>query len=257
MSLRYCSSGQSVRPPPPPLKSDLRSLDAFHNQCLRTILGVSWERQKLERITSAQLWDVWGDTVSVSDRVPSRQLEWLGHIARMPESRLPKRILFARLPHPHPACGPRLRWKDLMARYLETCGCREWYRAAEDRRRWREEVVQSSPPVAPVVCSVVCAGCQRLFRRESDRKRHKCSDVRALPIHQQPGAVQCGICNRWFAAAGGLARHRCDAPAHSASELELSRPPPPPPPSWFLSVLFLSLCLLWPLLLLLAWLPAS
>ena len=49
-------------------------------------------------------------------------------------------------------------------------------------------------------------------------------------IHQQPGAVRCGICNRWFAAAGGLARHRCDAPAHSASELELSRPPPLLPP---------------------------
>ena len=112
-----------------------------------------------------------------------------------------------------------------MARYLETCGCREWYRVAEDRRRWRE-VVQFSPPVAPVVCSVVCAGCQRLFRRESDRKTHKCSDVRALSIHQQPGAVRCGICNRWFAAAGGLARHRCDASVHSASELELSRPPP-------------------------------
>ena len=145
-----------------------------------------------------------------------------------------------------------------MARYLETCGCREWYRVAEDRRRWRE-VVQFSPPVAPVVCSVVCAGCQRLFRRESDRKRHKCSDVRALPIHQQHGAVRCGICNCWFAAAGGLARHRCDASAHSASEVELSHPLLAPllPPSWFLSVLFLSLCLLWPLLLLLAWLPAS
>ena len=50
-----------------PRKSDLRSLDGFHHQCLRTILSISKERQKLDRITSSQLREMWGDPISVSE----------------------------------------------------------------------------------------------------------------------------------------------------------------------------------------------
>ena len=42
-----------------PLYSDLRRLDAFHLQCLRTILKVSTEEQRCTRLTSAQLQSRW------------------------------------------------------------------------------------------------------------------------------------------------------------------------------------------------------
>ena len=49
----------------------------------------------------------------VSEKVQKRRLEWLGHLARMPEHRLPKVMLFSWLPQPRPRCGPRKRWRDV------------------------------------------------------------------------------------------------------------------------------------------------
>ena len=87
-----------------PLCSDLRHLDAFHHQCLRIILKILTEEQKCTRLTSAQLRSRFGDEKSVAEKVRSRQLEWLGHVARMPDNRMPKCLLFAALPAVRPAC---------------------------------------------------------------------------------------------------------------------------------------------------------
>ena len=46
---------------------------------------------------------------------------------------------------------------------------------------------------------VECHVCGRPFRRESDKKRHKCS---AEPVWDQHGAVQCGVCQWWFRSGG-------------------------------------------------------
>ena len=73
------------------------------------------------------------------------------------------------------------------------------------------------PPVSQ--SQVQCQQCQRRFRREADKARHKCSQECQLPICQQRGAVQCSVCHRWFRSRGGLAVHRC-------TEL---RPPDPRP----------------------------
>ena len=45
--------------------------------------------------------------------------------------------------------------------------------------------------------------CGRKFRRESDKKRHKCVDERRKPLSQQKGAVQCEMFHRWFHSRGG------------------------------------------------------
>ena len=51
--------------------------------------------------------------------------------------------------------------------------------------------------------------CRRLFRREADKARHKCSSERAKPVDEQRGSVKCDACGRWFRSRGGLAVHRC------------------------------------------------
>ena len=50
-----------------PRKSDLGSLNGFHHQCLRTILSISKERQKLDHITSSNHVRC-GGTLSVCQR---------------------------------------------------------------------------------------------------------------------------------------------------------------------------------------------
>ena len=54
-----------------------------------------------------------------------RRLEWLGHVARMPDHRIPKSVLFGWLPHVRPRCGPRRRWKDVVRRDLKDINVEE------------------------------------------------------------------------------------------------------------------------------------
>ena len=63
--------------------------------------------------------------------------------------------------------------------------------------------------VCVCVCACVCEVCSRTFRRESDKKRHKCLAERQKPVSEQRGSVQCLQCKKWFRSRGGLAVHTC------------------------------------------------
>ena len=54
--------------------------------------------------------------------VARRRLQWLGHIARMDDHRLPKAVLFSWLHTPRPAHGPRRRWRDVVRDDLKAFG---------------------------------------------------------------------------------------------------------------------------------------
>ena len=204
-----------------PLRRHLRRLDSFHHRCIRTILGITNQQQWQQRITSASTREQWGDIETAATKVAERRLEWLGHLARMQDNRMPKKVLFGWLPRTRPAYGPRRRWRDLAShdlKYLDLAGT-HWYEAALSRLEWRTlcsdalEVAQDqrSRRTTPSQRQVHCRQCQRWFRREADKARHKCSQERQQPICHQRGAVQCSVCHRWFRSRGGLAVHRCTA----------------------------------------------
>ena len=203
-----------------PLRSDLKRLDSFHNRCLRNILGISRQQQRSQRITSDSVRQRWGDTDTLTDKIFKRRAEWLGHLARMPDNRIPKISLCSWLPQPRPRGGPRKRWKDVIRKDLQRMKISEdeWYEAAtSSRAAWRGTYKQGSPVNALSVenqdltqeNSVQCTVCIRTFRREGDKKRHKCLSERSKPIAQQQGATRCPMCSRWFRSRGGLAVHNC------------------------------------------------
>ena len=57
-------------------------------------------------------------------------LKWLGHLARMPDYRMPKINLFSWLPQPRPSCGPKRRWRDVAKKDMqaENIATDTWYR---------------------------------------------------------------------------------------------------------------------------------
>ena len=73
------------------LKRHSRRLDAFHHRCIRSILGITNHEQWTSHITSDQLRQKWGDKETATEKIVKRRLQWLGHLARMPDSRMPKR----------------------------------------------------------------------------------------------------------------------------------------------------------------------
>ena len=44
-----------------------RKLEVFHNRCLRAILGITWARQRMERITSVKVREMIGTPESLRD----------------------------------------------------------------------------------------------------------------------------------------------------------------------------------------------
>ena len=192
-----------------PLKADLDRMDRFHHANIRSILGVSRGRQWEQRISSQELRAQWGDPTPLSRMVQQRRLEWLGHLARLDDTRVPKQLLFACLPQSRPFCGPRRRWKDTIHTDLSVAGVRNWFELASDRGEWRGVVTAAGEDKEPAPKSIECPTCNRLFRRSSDMVRHKCSTIRQLPVSEQPGSVQCPTCNRWLRSRGGFAVHKC------------------------------------------------
>ena len=62
-------------------------------------------------------------------KVMKCRLEWLGHVARIPDNCTPKICLFSWLPQPCLRGGPRLRWRDMIRKDLRVIKVSEdkWY----------------------------------------------------------------------------------------------------------------------------------
>ena len=202
------------------LRRHLNRLNAFHHHCIRSILGITRKQQWEQHITSDQTRELWGDLETITTKVMGRRLEWLGHVARMPEYRAPKMALFGWLPQPHLPGGPRKRWRDMICQDLKALGIAksEWYRQTSQRDCWRaiyrkglaDQCSQHQSRSCQPQNQVLCEKCGRGFCRVGDKARHKCIDERQKPVHEQQGAAQCSKCSRWFRNRGGLSVHRCD-----------------------------------------------
>ena len=62
-----------------------------------------------------------GMVESIDDLLTQYRLRWLGHVARMPDTRHSKQMLFGWLPQKHPAHGAKLRWRDKVRQDLKKC----------------------------------------------------------------------------------------------------------------------------------------
>ena len=123
-----------------PLRRDLKRLNSFHHRCVRTVLGITNQRQWEEHISSVVVREQWGDVETMETKLMKRRLEWLGHLARMKDHRL---CLFGWLPKTRPCGGPRRRWRDLDLKAVQVG--EDWYSVAQDRGKWRSAWSQRVP----------------------------------------------------------------------------------------------------------------
>jgi hypothetical protein len=69
--------------------------------------------------------------------IKAQRLRWLGHLERMPESQMPKRMLRGRLHSRRKKGRPKKTWMDGVTADLRVMGVRAWRSMAADRERWR------------------------------------------------------------------------------------------------------------------------
>ena len=193
--------------------ADLARLEGFQSNCLRRILRVSW----MKKVTNQEVRERCGMT-TLDSVLRQRRMQWLGHVQRMGDERLPKVALWGRLEGcQRKAGGRRRRVVDVFTADLRAAGVEAtWKELCSDRVGWRKHfrptAVVTSREAArysrkrPELCSsvvpgvvalrpqgvrasvaeragmlVVCSrgGCSMRFSREADEKRHCCSSVRA------------------------------------------------------------------------------
>jgi hypothetical protein len=69
--------------------------------------------------------------------IKGQRISWLGHLERMEENRMPKKIFTQELEGTRRRGRPRKRWKEEVDRNLQVLGVRRLRELVTDRKKWR------------------------------------------------------------------------------------------------------------------------
>ena len=118
--------------------ADEHSLQVFFNRCVRSINNVSKWSQRHNRISSESLRKCL-KLPNIKTLLARKLLRWAGHIVRMKNSRLPRRLLSAWCAHKRPMGGPKRTYGRGIIRQLHKSNIdvHNWDDLAQDRVGWR------------------------------------------------------------------------------------------------------------------------
>jgi hypothetical protein len=71
------------------------------------------------------------------------RISWLGHLERIEEDRMPKKIFAQELEGTRRRGRPRKRWKEEVERDLQVMGVRRWRELVGDKKKWKDVVLQA------------------------------------------------------------------------------------------------------------------
>ena len=117
-------------------------LNAFVMSQLRQILSVKW----WHFMSNAKVLTKSGMS-SLYETLIQRNLRWAGHVNRLPNTRIPKQVLYSQLAEGSRGIGrPRLRFKDTIKRNLKDkdISLGTWQKLTQDRPRWRQMIHRKS-----------------------------------------------------------------------------------------------------------------
>lgn len=173
----------------------IRTLDRFHLKCLRTIMKIRWS-DRLRNTEVLRRAKVGG----IEAYLMRRQLRWCGHVSRMAEERVAKRIFYSELEEGKRKHGGQLlRYKDVLKRHMKRCNIEpsRWESLAAQRPEWREIVRKGIREFEE----------QRLADLDAKRDELKARPLAAIHYNYESGKLTCPLCAREFAAKIGYISH--------------------------------------------------
>ena len=97
------------------MKQHISPLAVFQMNCLRRIYGICL-CDHVPNVVTLNRWN----TLSVESQLHGKRLRWLGHVFRMPNNRLPKKLLFGEGKELRPPGRPRSSFNDVALRDCQT-----------------------------------------------------------------------------------------------------------------------------------------
>ena len=119
--------------------ADLRRLESTHNYCVRTICGKTLWHVRMHGLSMKDLFRR-SKIAPLRDWLHCRQLQWLGHIARMDDSRYPRLFLSTYVKN---ETGDRFMKRPIYGETIsavikERLGTNtNWFQIAQNRFKWR------------------------------------------------------------------------------------------------------------------------
>ena len=120
--------------------TERQKLNVFEMKCLRSMTGVS----RLDRVRNEVVRARTGVRRELAARVDVNVLRWFGHVERMDNERLLKKVMNAKVDGRNARGRPRFGWMDGVKRALNDrrMDIREASERARNRNEWRMIVTQ-------------------------------------------------------------------------------------------------------------------
>ena len=171
-----------------------KQLNSFHLRCVRKLLNIKWQ----DKIPDTEVLQR-ADMSSIYAMLKRSQLRWAGHVHRMSDERLPKRLFYGELTEGKRSHGgQKKRYKDTLKASLKCCGINpdSWEEAAQDRPSWRQRINSGTKTFEEHRVT-------EAMRKRQLRKTRACE----LSQASQPPSFTCPHCPRLFKAKIGLISH--------------------------------------------------
>jgi len=114
----------------------------FERKIFRRIYGPKYEDGEWKIRTNRELEEL-NNGENIVKWIKGQRISWLGHLERMEEDRIPKKIFPQELEGTRRRGRPRKGCREEVERDLQVLGVRRWRELVIDRDKWRGIVRQS------------------------------------------------------------------------------------------------------------------
>jgi hypothetical protein len=123
-------------------KKDEQALLVFERKIFRRIYGPEYENREWESRMNQELEEMSKGENTVK-WIKGQRISWLGHLERMEEDRVNKKIFTQELEGTRRRGRCRKAWKEEVERDLQVLGVRRWRELVTDRGKWKDIVRQA------------------------------------------------------------------------------------------------------------------
>ena len=120
-------------------KKEEQALLIFERKIFRRIYGPEYENREWKSRTNQELEEM-SKGENIVKWIKGRRISWLGHLERMEEDRMVKKIFTQELERMRRRGRPRKGWKEEVERDLQVLGVRRWRELVADRKKWKDTV---------------------------------------------------------------------------------------------------------------------
>jgi hypothetical protein len=123
------------------VKMEEQAVLIFERKIFRRIYGAKYEDREWKSRRNREL-EKMSKGENIVKWIKGQMMSWLGHLERIEENRMPKKIFTQELEGTRRRGRPRKGWREEVERDLQVLGVRRWRELVIDRAKWRGIVRQ-------------------------------------------------------------------------------------------------------------------